>query len=154
MNRFEKSLPYIVGVPLLAALVVVLVLTASRAIEAAPVNLSVQDALGSMVPITRTSGCKNVNMAALTPGVVASGTALHASGVDSKAFAVSVADDDAVAGSCSDCWFVTTSTETAATPTGLHIPKGGIMPLRLPGNTAYLAGSCVGGCIVNVCPLN
>jgi len=107
-------------------MVIAIALWLVRPVEAGPTHLSVQDALGALVPISYSSGCKNKVMAALAPTLVASGTALHAANADSKVYDVSVADNDAVAGTCSDCWFRMTSGETVATGTGRHIPRGAI----------------------------
>lgn len=96
--------------------------------------------LSSFVPEMSSTDCKNIHMTALTPTLVASGTALHLK----KFFDVSAAN--------SQCWCIFSSGESAATGTGRHFPAGAIITLRF--SALYFACSCDAEAIMTTCPNN
>ena len=100
-----------------------------------------EQSLGGLLPEVSSATCKNVAMTSLTPTLVASGSALHVRGT----YDVSAADEE--------CWCRFTLSESVATGTGRHFPKGALVPLRFPG-TPYLKCSCDGTAIMSICPNN
>jgi hypothetical protein len=122
-----------------ATAVVIWVVTPSRA-DAVNYFPNAEQSLAGLLPEMDSDDCINTVMASLTPTLVASGSALHIRG----SYDVSAADEE--------CWCQLNSSDTVATGTGRHFPKGALVPLRFANQ--YLSCSCDGAAIMTVCPNN